>query len=100
MNEENFSPIASDEKIDAIIEILRFVGLQLEREFRDHFKDRENWEFSAFEWTEQTRGVRYFFSLNREGKLSSGVILEIGWTPYSADQIEESNRKLAELLAD
>lgn len=98
MSEAN-SPIASEEVIDAIVEILRPIGLTLDYDFRDHFRNPKNWTFGAFEWTERLHGVRYFFNQNREGKLASGVILEIGWNPYGAEQIAEGTRKLQELLA-
>lgn len=92
----------SDEKLDSIKAILTTVGLDEDDAygFALHAKKKDSYNGGTFEWTIREQGVRFWVN----GYAPSGRITSVevgehnGWTPFTAEQFAEANRKLAALF--
>lgn len=91
-------PLFLEEQVEAVVALLKIVGLLDERSFRAHMQQEEAYFSKYFEYTERGEGMRF---LVRHPSLGARVTVvrhgaREAW--YSDELLEETNRKLAELF--
>lgn len=94
-------PVApfSPETLDKVINILETVGFVDQWGFRDHVMNTDSYRGGSFEWTDRAVGMRYLFFMSFATGQVTGVqvVLHPGYY-FTQAQVDEANKKLAEIL--
>lgn len=100
------SKLISDNKLDAMVEILSTVGLEDPDHygFRSHVQNPKNYDFGDFEWTERGPNMRFYIGLNFEKTAIDQVTVIVADGRKSTFSISEAtiaqaNRDLEALFA-